>query len=64
MMCSLSQLDVSRLDEVKAAEKKIGKMLLAYSCYETRPEELSETELREIQDLEKGLGILLVAVKQ
>ncbi|MDA8088314.1 MAG: hypothetical protein M0Z75_16655 [Nitrospiraceae bacterium] len=63
MMCSLSQLDASRLDQVKTAEKKIGKTLLAYSCYETRPEALSAGELEEIRELEKKLGILLVAVK-
>ncbi len=63
MMCSLSQLDGTRLDEVKAAEKKMGKTLLAYSCYETRPVELSAGELEEIRQLEKRLGIFLVAVK-
>ena len=63
MLCSLSQLDISRLDEVKAAEKKTGKMLLAYSCYETGPEELSAGELTELRELEKKLGVLLVAVK-
>ncbi len=63
MMCSLSQLDGASLDEVKAVEKRMGKTLLAYSCYETRPVELSAGELDEIQKLEKKLGIFLVAVK-
>ncbi len=63
MICSLSQLDGTGLDQVKSAEKKMGKTLLAYSCYETKPEELSASEIEQIRELEKKLGILLVAVR-
>ena len=64
MLCSLSQLDGTKVDQIKAAEKKLGKTLLAYNCYESKPEELSTHELKEIQVLENKLGVLLIAVKQ
>ena len=63
MMCNLSQLDSGKLNEVKSAEQKIGKTLLAYSCYDVKPAELSDRELDELKNVEKKLGILLVAVK-
>ncbi|MDA8174856.1 MAG: hypothetical protein M0018_09750 [Nitrospiraceae bacterium] len=64
MLCSFSQLDGTIIDQIKSAERKLGKTLLAYNCYDTRPETLSAGELKEIEQLEKKLGVLLVAVKQ
>ncbi len=64
MLCNLSQLDSGKLDTIKSVEQKLGKTLLAYNCYESQPDELSETELKELRDLEKKLGVVLIAVKK
>ena len=64
MLCNLSQLDSGKLDTIKSAEQKLGKTLLAYNCYESKPDELSESELKELKNLENKLGVILVAVKK
>lgn len=64
MMCTISQLDSSKLDEIKSTEQKLGKTILAYSCYDSKPAELSDSELNELKNLEQKLGVVLVAVKQ
>lgn len=63
MICSLSKLDEKKLTDVQAMEQKMGRPLLAYSCHDILPAELTEQELSQLSDLEKKLGIYLVAVK-
>ncbi len=63
MLCALSKLDQDKIETIKSAEKKIGKTLLAFSCYEVAPEALTDEELAAIKEAERKLGIVLVAVK-
>lgn len=63
MICSLSKLDEKKLADVRAMEQKMGKPLLAYTCHDVLPAELTEQELSQLSNLEKTLGIYLVAVK-
>lgn len=64
MICSLSKLDDKKLQEVKSLEAKIGKPLLAFGCYDTKPAQLTREELSKINDLERQLGVSLVAVQK
>ncbi|MEI6156790.1 MAG: hypothetical protein WCP87_00315 [Atribacterota bacterium] len=44
-------------------EKEIGKTFLAYTCFDATFPEISENERKKITDIEKKLGIVLVAVE-
>lgn len=63
MLCNLSKLDDAKLQEIKNVEQKVGKTLLAYSCYNVAPADLSRDEMSLITEAEKKLGVVLVAVK-
>ena len=63
MLCNLSKLDEAKLQEVRTVEQKVGKTLLAYSCYNLSPADLSIDEITQLTEAEKKLGIVLVAVK-
>ena len=63
MLCNLSKLDDAKLQEIKTVEQKVGKTLLAYSCYNVAPADLSRDEISQITEAEKKLGVVLVAVK-
>jgi len=63
MLCNLSKLDDAKLQEIKTIEQKVGKTLLAYSCYNVAPADLSRDEISQITEAEKKLGVVLVAVK-
>jgi hypothetical protein len=63
MMCGLSQLDSKKLETIKSMEQTMGKTLLAYTCHDLKPAALNEKELHEMQEMEKKLGVVLVAVK-
>lgn len=58
MLCSLS----TKLGAIKTLEKELGKTLLAFSCYPLKPAEISKDQLAKVQEVEKKLGISLVAV--
>jgi hypothetical protein len=63
MLCNLSKLDEAKLQEIRTVEQKVGKTLLAYSCYNVSPADLSGDEISQITEAEKKLGVVLVAVK-
>jgi len=63
MLCNLSRLDDAKLQEIKNVEQKVGKTLLAYSCYNVAPADLSSDEMSLLTEAEKKLGVVLVAVK-
>lgn len=62
MICSLSTLNEKDLQEISRLEKEIHSPLLAFSCHNTQPAQLSEDKVLKIQELEKKLGVSLVAV--
>ena len=63
MLCSLSKLEPKGLESIKALEEEIHKPVLAFSCHDLKPAQLTDEELKKIQSLEKALGLALVAVK-
>jgi len=63
MLCNLTRLDETKVQQIKAVEQKVGKTLLAYSCYNVAPAELNKDELSQISEAEQKLGVVLVAVK-
>lgn len=64
MLCSLSQLNENDLKAINDLENSLKKPLLAFSCHEANPAMVSAEELEKIQELEKKLGMSLVAVEQ
>ncbi len=64
MICSLTNLDGQKLQEVQSLEAKIGKPLLAFGCHDTKPAQLTNEELSKIKDLERQIGVSLVAVQK
>jgi len=63
MLCSFSTLDNANLEAIQALEKELGKMLLSFSCHDIEPEVIDDEALSKISELEKKLGVVLVAVK-
>lgn len=63
MLCNLADLEEKDLDAIRELEGKVGKPLLAFSCYDVRPAVISDEELAEIEGLEAKLGLSLVAVE-
>ena len=63
MLCALSKLDKGKIESIRSYEKTIGKTLLAFSCHDVVPANLTEDELAVIKEAEKKLGIVLVAVR-
>lgn len=64
MLCSLAtNVNESTLKTIGDLEKGLGKTLLAFSCHDLKPSALSAEELSKIQEVEKQLGVSLVAVE-
>ena len=62
MLCSLSSLETTSLDTVKTLEQEIGRTVLAFSCHSLAPAELTDQQLRRLQEVERELGVALVAL--
>ena len=62
-LCSLSRLDEDQVHAIQHLEQALGKRLLAYSCHDAELAPLNEEEFKKIDDLQKELGLILVAVK-
>lgn len=63
MFCSASQLDDGKLDAIRELEQELGKTIVAYSCTNPEPGDLSQAELMKIKALEDKLAVTLVAFK-
>jgi hypothetical protein len=63
MLCSFSTLDNANLEAIQALEKELGKMLLSFSCHDIKVAVIDDEALSKINDLEKKLGVVLVAVQ-
>jgi hypothetical protein len=63
MLCSFSTLDNANLEAIQALEKELGKMLLSFSCHDIEPAVIDDESLSKIGELEKKLGVVLVAVQ-
>ncbi len=64
MLCSLStKLGPEDIKAINALEKELATPLLAFSCHDVKPAEVNAEQLSKIQDLEKRLGMSLVAVR-
>lgn len=64
MLCSLAtNVNESTLKTIHDLEKGLGKTLLAFNCHDLKPSTLSEEELNKVQEVEKKLGVSLVAVE-
>ncbi len=62
MICSYAAMDKEKLEGLKALEKELGSILLAFSCKEVTPAKLSSEQLEKIKNLEKELGMVIVAI--
>ena len=63
MICSLSNLKAQELDQIRALEAELGQPLLAFSCHNIRPAVVDDAQLKKIEELEKTLGMSLLAVE-
>lgn len=63
MFCGYSEkLSKNDLNVLTGLEKEFGKTILAFSCQDMIPAELSKEQLAKITDAEKKLGVVLVAL--
>ena len=63
MLCSFSILDNTNLEAIQALEKELGQTLLSFSCHDIAPAVVDDDALSKINELEKKLGVVLVAVQ-
>lgn len=63
MICNLSRMESGQLEEIKAAEKKLNKTLLAFTCHQIAADQLTDDELIAVRELERKTGTVIVAVK-
>jgi hypothetical protein len=64
MLCSIAtNVNESTLKTITDIEKGLGKTLLAFSCHDLKPATLSADDLKKVQEVEKKLGVSLVAVE-
>ncbi|MGM0689791.1 MAG: hypothetical protein ACQESO_09445 [Bacillota bacterium] len=62
MICSYATVDDEKLKALQKLEKDMGRTLLAFSCQEIKPAQLTPEQLERIQALEKDLGFVVVAL--
>lgn len=62
MICSLSNLSENDLREINQLETEIKAPLLAFSCHDVSSAILTDDALAKVEELEKKLGISLLAV--
>ncbi len=63
MLCSIdTEMTPDMYRKISTLEKDLGKILLAFRCHDLKPSELSASELEKIKEVERQLGISLVAV--
>lgn len=65
MLCSLANnMKEDSLQAINDLEKDLGKTLLAFRCHDLKHTLLSSEELAKVEEVEKKLGVSLVAVEQ
>ena len=62
MLYTFSDLDIERLRKVQNVEKATGLKLLAINTVDVAPATIQDDALKDIQALERDLGITVVAV--
>jgi sugar phosphate isomerase/epimerase len=65
MLCSLAtKLDEDQIAEIEALAKDVGTPVLAFACHQMDAAPLDAAQIDRLVELEKRLGVALVAVKQ
>ena len=62
MLYAFSDLDIERLRKVQNVEKETGLKLLALNAVDVEPATVQDNALKDIQALERDLGMTVVAV--
>ena len=63
MLYAFSDLDNERLRKVQNVEKETGLKLLALNAVDVEPATVQDNALKDIQALERDLGMTVVAVR-
>lgn len=64
MLCTIAtDINDDTLQAINNLEKDLGKNLLAFKCHDLKPSMLSSEELSKVEEIEKKLGVSLVAVE-
>jgi sugar phosphate isomerase/epimerase len=65
MLCSLAtKLDEDQIAEIESLAKDVGTPVLAFACHQMDAAPLDAAQIDRLVELEKRLGVALVAVKQ
>ncbi len=62
MLCSFAAIEDDKLKPLQELENDLGRTLLAFSCHEAKPAELTPDQLEKIKKLEQRLGLVVVAI--
>ena len=64
MLCSIANnINDDTLQAITNLEKELGKTLLAFKCHDLAPSLLTSEEIKRVEEVEKKLGVSLVAVE-
>lgn len=58
-----SNVNETTVKTINSLEKELGKTLLAFKGYELQPTDLDTSQLEKVQQIEKDLGVSLIAVE-
>jgi len=62
MICSYAPMDEKKLDSLQRLEEEMGQTLLAYSCHNMKPAELTPEQVERLKKVEEELGVVIVAL--
>ena len=62
MICSYPSIDEKKLKNLQQLENETGCTLLALSCQDMKPAQLTSEQLERIKSLEEELGIVVLAL--
>nr|WP_321465966.1 hypothetical protein [uncultured Desulfobulbus sp.] len=64
MLCSFANnVEEPILKKINELEKDLGKTFLAFQCHDVKTTMLTAAELNKVQQMEKELGLSLIAVE-
>ncbi len=64
MLCSISKLDAKALERIQNLESQLGQTLIALSVQSLELSNPTQDAIKQMQQVEQELGVILLAVEK